>query len=820
MDVIKKIQFAQKDILFITTSAHKKTILKAMHESGVIHPVSFIDKQDLLEKVFFKYSIDVTKAASDFVGKSPSIVSQWLEYLYYISEEHAYNSPRLSLLQSLKTHLKNNGKIQHNIFSNAWIKNKQVIVYGPIYDIFFKRVIKQVENLTDDIEYLDSPHPHQNNITFTSYHSMEDEIIDVAKKIRDLRKEGTPYQSIKIANVPPDYQVSMKRIFAWFDIPLNQNIKRPLMSFPLTKTFFDAFNIAPTDSFPEALEIGLKTIHPLIQSQHAGKIYQKIISTLNPMVRYMHSKTMSIPFVTHAIQTTSVPLERWSNGVEIINEVTPVKAEEILFLMALKEGNAPTYKQDDDFLSAEEKEMIEYPTAFEENKLSKTQYSETLKHSNIVYASYSESSFSETFKLASHVDSLIPTFKQEKGRVNVEQPYSEKTDMLLTKFEKDTYDLYKVQGAFYKAFYNKFNHTFNTYTNQFSTLSPSTMNELIKMKPSFSVTQIEDYFKCGLTFLLKHFLKISPKDSPFYRHLGTFFHDVLEHHITKETLSEYDLETILQAILKDDIKHYTKKDLFFFRKPFPIILKAHDIIKKQEALTHYTVKDRELKVAKSYTFNGKTVEFKGKIDKVLYKDKSILLIDYKTGDKTLDIRHAPYGINSQLLFYALLYQSVDRSSEVDGFYEQTILPKTIKSKDGHDYDTLLEEYFKWQGYTIKDINTVQNIDPNFDKESQLIHNVKLTEKDNFNKNSKVIERDTLTQLIAVMETRLKEATNNIINGEFPINPKRINATDVSCKYCPFASICYKKEQDYVQLHAPKKAKTLFDSLKEGDSIES
>ncbi len=815
MKLLDIIESTEKDVIIIASNEQKNTILKSMHQAGMIQPVSFMSKQDLFEKVFFKYSIDALYEASSFLGLSLSITKAWLEYLPFIDENKTYENAKLDQLKTLKKHLLNNGNIQKNIFSDVWIRNKLVIVYTPYYDVFLKSAIQKIEAFHDDLIYYDSRSEKVSNISFKRYKTIEDEITDVAIQIQTLHQQGHAYDSMVIMNIDKTYHPIMKRIFNWFHIPLNLNESVPLVSLALTQRFLKAFDQSECSGFESALKEALTHIKPFIDSKESAQVYQSLIRVLNPMVRYIKDKHSALDLIEYTIKHTTLPNSKYLNAVEVSSDIKAVKDDEHLFLMALKEGNAPSITLDDDFLNKNEKQMIDYPKASEINQASKARYEDALFYSKNVYASFSESSFSESFRLSTFINELLNSKAIQIKNIDVYQPFSETYDYVQSKIEKDYYDLYQINQPFYQAFANQYQASFNTYDNTFDQLSKRTMKQLLKIKPSFSVTQIEDYFKCGLTFLLKHFLKITPSDSPFYRHLGTFFHEVLENHISKKHLDESDLRRILNDVLKDEMHHYTNKDLYFFEKPFPFLLKAHEMINMQEKTTKYNVAHRELSIQKPYTYEGVTLHFKGKIDKVLTRNESALLIDYKTGSKTLDLLFSPLGLNSQLVFYALLYQHNYPTHHVDGFYEQTILPSKIKAKRNETFDTLVKQYYKLRGYTLNDESIVLSIDPSVDKESEILSDVKFTKNGAFDKRSKTFEKEDLNAVIDHLETLLNQTTKSIINGKFPIDPKRINHKDVSCEYCPFIDICYKEEKDYQSYTTYKDPLELFSALKEG-----
>ena len=50
--------------------------------------------------------------------------------------------------------------------------------------------------------------------------------------------------------------------------------------------------------------------------------------------------------------------------------------------------------------------------------------------------------------------------------------------------------------------------------------------------------------------------------------------------------------------------------------------------------------------------------------------------------------------------------------------------------------------------------------------------------------------------------KIQEAIDNIINGNFIIEPKKIK-DDLTCKNCPYKEICFVKEDAYLEIKESK-----------------
>jgi len=815
MRIVDTIKQSKQDVLIITTPTYKRHILQAMHDQGVIHPVAFMHKRDLFEKVFFKLKPRALHEACLYTKKRPAIAERMLGFLHKIDSKEPYETKRLETLRRLKEHLEAQGLLSTDVFGGHGFKNKRIIVYGPIYDAVFSDTIQTLEGTHPVERFMPEP-PTTHDHIFTEYETVDEEIEATAKRIRDLRKQGVPYERIKIANVPSDYEVTLKNVFTRYAIPLNPSGGVPIIHYGIVKRFLEIFDASSHQTFEKALKESLQSIKPQVQGSTSARVFQKLLSALNPLVRYMNHRDEHPELIDHILSTTTITPPRYANGVDVVSIDAVPPGEDTLFALAMREGNAPQFKDEDDYLDAREKNRIAYPDATAENRLGKQRIDDAIRMHERIHFSYAKTSVGEEYSLSNHFSThLSKTVRKTETASLIDQPYSRLSDMLKTKYQKDAHDIYGETGEYLNTLYPMFKEAFNTYSNVVSRLSSATISRLFEKKPSVSVTQIEDYFKCAFTFLLKHFLKIQPEDSPFHRHLGTFFHDALEHHLDDETLTDETLEALLEKTIKEEKGHYTAKDFFFFRETFEDLKRAHRIIRAQENKTSYTIETREKELSRTFTVNGRELLFKGKIDKILTRGDNAILIDYKTGKATLNLRHAPHGLSSQLLYYLLLYRANHPNARFSGFFEQTILPASIKREKNKRYEDVLEEYFRLRGYVINDPDEIVRIDPDYDS-SPIVSGLKFNKDGSLAKNTKTIDDEILEILLERMEGLVSDAFKAMNEGKFPINPKRIKGKDVSCEYCPFEDVCYKTRQDYEDLRHFKNDDALFLALREGE----
>ena len=63
-------------------------------------------------------------------------------------------------------------------------------------------------------------------------------------------------------------------------------------------------------------------------------------------------------------------------------------------------------------------------------------------------------------------------------------------------------------------------------------------------------------------------------------------------------------------------------------------------------------------------------------------------------------------------------------------------------------------------------------------------------KDGFRSYSKLLTKNEMNKLYSLVDEKINEARDGILNADFEINPKRIGFENISCKYCKYKDICF------------------------------
>ena len=307
-----------------------------------------------------------------------------------------------------------------------------------------------------------------------------------------------------------------------------------------------------------------------------------------------------------------------------------------------------------------------------------------------------------------------------------------------------------------------------------------------------SYSSIDNYFKCSFKYYLSNILYIDKYEETFYTIIGNIFHYIL-------SICDNNDLNVEDEINKYIISHnyiFNNKEKFFIKKLTKELTFVIETIKEfnNDILFDDYLYEKEIEVK-----INENVTFKGFVDKIIYKeiDSKILatIIDYKTGSLKLDLNNIKYGINMQLPIYLYLVNKLFNNNTLFvGFYLEKIL------NNSYNKETKKEE-LKLQGYTNKELSS--SFDKN-DNDSNIIK-----------KSKKTIDTDTIKRIIKLVETKINEASFNILNANFDINPKYIKDKNIGCEYCKFKDICFVNPKNYIYLEENKDLTFL-----EGDNYAS
>ena len=313
---------------------------------------------------------------------------------------------------------------------------------------------------------------------------------------------------------------------------------------------------------------------------------------------------------------------------------------------------------------------------------------------------------------------------------------------------------------------------------------------------------MNNYFLCAFRFYIANILKLDPYLDSFAAFIGSLFHYCLSNMYN----TDFDLKKCYEEYLtKRDL---TNKEKFYCQKLYSTLEFVINTIRFQESYSSYdkVLTEKHISIDKSKDIN---INFLGFVDKIKYLEKDnqlyISIIDYKTGNVVTTLDNINYGLHLQLPVYIyLIKKGFNKNATITGFYLQRILNSL--EVDSKDQEASLRQKLMLDGYTIADENLISEYDHSYEK-STFIKGMSLTSK-GFSTYAKLISSKEIDMIVDLVDDKINEVVKAILEGKFSINPKRINNNLVGCEFCAFKEVCYRCEEDIVDLKDTKKDEIL------------
>jgi ATP-dependent helicase/DNAse subunit B len=780
--------YIDDNTILIIPSNIKYQLLK---NNNTLLNIKSYTKEYLKKKLLFDYDNKTIHYLMKKYGYKVDICKMYLDNMYYVDNIN-YESDKLNALVEMKTDLlDNNLLIIDNLFLNS-LKNKKIIVYGYYIDKFFRKLLDKVSKYAT-VEIIGNNNIKNNNLITYEFNDIESEISFVAYSICDLIKKGIDINKIKLGNISDDYIITLKRIFSFYNISLNLDNNINLYGTDIALSFINSFK--ETNDLKSSLE---ELKYDLNDSNNL-KIYNKIVNICNNYTWYNKEDNI-IDMLINDFKNSFISNPKLDKVVEVINlRESIINDDEYIFLMNFNQGSMPITYQNIDYITDKLKEYVSLDRTLEKNK-SELEICKNiiLNIKNIVI----------TYKLKSGMDEYYPSSLIDELNIKVIKntlidktiSYSNIMDEINLSKKLDKLIKYNEVDEDLDILYHNYSNTlYNTYNNKFSGIDNKLLLNYLNPKLKLSYSKVDDYFKCAFKYYINHIMNFKEKEETFYLTIGNLFHYVL----SIAFLDDFDFDAAWNEYLKDIV--LSSKEQFFLSKLKTELQFIINVINNQNRLSTF---DKSLYEEKIYVnLNNKIpVTFSGIVDKIRYKEDTntkIAIIDYKTGKTDINLCNVIHGLNMQLPIYLYLVSNSNKFNDPTfvGFYLQEILHNEIYNDFKTDYDKEKTDNLKLKGYTIDEEELINEFDSSY-ADSRVIKSMKLT-KNGFSAYSKLLNSKQINNLIKLVDNKIFEASTNILDGKFDINPKRIGGVNISCEYCKFKNMCYMRERDIITLNEYK-----------------
>ena len=760
----------------------KKSFIKKINK---LINVKVITLSELKKKYYFDYDNKAIYFVSNKYNCIPEIAKIYIENTYFIGD---IDTKKVNFLKEIKEELDTNNLLTYNNLFKEFLKGKDIVLYNLKYvDKFYKNIFKELESYSNITNYNDEDTESVKELYKAN--NSEEEITFVCSSITKLIKSGVNINNIKLANVKSDYEFIIRKTFKLFNIPINLPSFETIKSTSLVIKFKELYN--------SDISITIEKLKEFINTKEENDIFKCIIIIVN---NYSWANDFELvkDMVFNEIDNIKTPREKLKNAVEVIEfKKELVSDDDYVFLIGYNEGVIPVNYKDEDYLSDEEKSKLGLSTSFELNENAMNEVKDSIKNIKHLIVTYPSHNLSSEIYISSSYEKDLFEEKELNISFNESNAYnklklvSEKDEN--SKFGTVTDDLLKLSSHYKDMKYSSFD-------NKYKLIDKSKIKNFFNNGLTLSYTSMNDYYMCSFRYYLDYILKVNKYEDTFEAIVGTIFHKILSMCFE----SDIDIIRTYESEIEKSDYEFSESEKFFLCILKDELVLVIETIKNQLSYTQLTesMYEKEIIIDVDKDLH---IRFKGFVDKILYNKFNgktvVAIIDYKTGNPNLNINNSIYGLEMQLPVYIYLIKNEIKDVKIGGFYLQKIL-NNITDKEKR-LDSL-----KLQGYTNSDLDIIDKVDSSFN-DSKVIKSLRTSSK-GFYAYSKIINDEEIDILNKVVETKIKEASMNILDSKFDINPKEMNNEIIGCKFCKYKDICFMKPKDTVTL---KEVKNIFEEVK-------
>ena len=758
--------------LLIIPNHLKETILLSFCDE--LKNIKIMTDNEFIRSYYFDYDLETIYYLMNKYKLKYEVVLIYLKNLYYV-ENKEYSNDKLNKLVEIKKELDEHNLLKYKpLFLNK-LKSMNIVFYN-FYDLdkFYLNLIDNLKKITS-VEVINEENNCYYEHKIYEFKNAEEEVEFVATKICELVLSGVNINNIVLLNSSDIYTNHIKRIFKYFSIPINIKDNNSLLGTKMGTFFLENINSDISKTF-ELLEINFD-----LKNSLNLEIYNRLITISNKfsfVSDYMEIKDLLKVELLNT-KLSDVILDE-AVKVEVLEDYIP-NDNEYVFLLGFNQGECPKNLKDEDYINDLLKEKLNLSTTTSKNIIHSKKIINIIKNVKNLWI---------TYKLNGEQGSLTVSSLNEKlnyeviHNIKISYNYSNLNNNLKLARYMDDYLKYGSKNEDLDLLNNTYkNNVYRKYDNKFNGIKKT--NENITL----SYSSMDNYYKCSFKYYISSILKLNCYEETFMTYIGSLFHYVLS---KKDNLS---LEDSITEFMNNNPKEFTNKENFFLEKLKKDLEFILDVIKKQEDYTnfHNALYEKYIEIPKGYD------KFIGIVDKILLNDNKTLgaIVDYKTGNPSLELNYIEYGLGLQLPIYLYLINKINPDIEVVGFYLQKILPSLIIRNPLKDITSQKRDLLKLQGFSLSEEEKLSEFDKTY-IDSELIKSMKVG-NNGFYAYSKTLTKNNMQNIVKIIDQKIDEALTNIHNNNFDINPKVINNKNIGCEYCKFKDICYMTEKDIVRL---------------------
>lgn len=657
----------------------------------------------------------------------------------YFVEDKNYPNNKLNDLVKIKKELLEKNLLMLDPLFNK--HNKDTIVYG--YGDIRLNDAKVLKGTIIDKHY-----------NIYEFDTIESELEYVYESIFELLENGIDINNIYIV-ADNEYENYFKRYNSYYDFKVNYPSDNSLYGTEAAKKFLEDIKLK-----------GRETIYNELTNKDLVNILNKYLD-LNE----------AYDFIVEDLKHIKLN-KKYKDVVQVVSNNYLFSDSDYVFYLGFND-KVPAYKKDNEYLDNEMCRLLGIDDTNDKNRIIKENLICNLSNIKNLYLSYSKNSPFNKYErqmLFSDVNYITYTNKYLHSNKANRNRYGELLDNL-DKYGEHNDDLDSMYSTYDRNNYGDYDNSYKSF-------------DVGKEVVELSYSSMQSYYECAFKYYLDNILRPDDSDATFFTTIGTIAHNVLQEMVLDNT-KDFD------ELWDNQVTFTSAKELYFNKKIKEEIREDFNIILKQKELSYFDDVECEKRIKLKLRDN---IFFKGFIDKILKCKDNLCIVDYKTGNTKIEDKYFEFGLNLQLPSYLYLLQ--EDPSKIIGFYLQHLVAPKYVYDEKKDIETQKNEDMKLTGFTSSDISRI-NILEDLDGKSNVVSKLAITKNGELSKNSKVISDEDMKDMIKLVEDKILEASTSILNNNFSINPKVIDNKNVSCTYCRYKDICYKRIKDYVYYETKK-----------------
>lgn len=657
----------------------------------------------------------------------------------YFVEDKDYPNNNLNDLVKIKKELLDKNLLILDPLFNK--HNKDTIVYG--YGDIRLNDAKVLKGTIIDKHY-----------NIYEFDTIESELEYVYESIFELLENGIDINNIYIV-ADNEYENYFKRYNSYYDFKVNYPSDNSLYGTEAAKKFLEDIKLK-----------GRETIYNELTNKDLVNILNKYLD-LNE----------AYDFIVEDLKHIKLN-KKYKDVVQVVSNNYLFSDSDYVFYLGFND-KVPAYKKDNEYLDNEMCRLLGIDNTNDKNRIIKENLICNLSNIKNLYLSYSKNSPFNKYErqmLFSDVNYISYTNKYLHSDKSNRNRYGELLDNL-DKYGEHNDDLDSMYSTYDRNNYGDYDNSYKNFN-------------VGKETVELSYSSMQSYYECAFKYYLDNILRPDDSDATFFTTIGTIAHNVLQEMVLDNT-KDFD------ELWDNQVTFTSAKELYFNKKIKEEIREDFNIILKQKELSYFDDVECEKRIKLKLRDN---IFFKGFIDKILKCKDNVCIVDYKTGNTKIEDKYFEFGLNLQLPSYLYLLQ--EDPSKIIGFYLQHLVAPKYVYDEKKDIETQKNEDMKLTGFTSSDISRI-NILEDLDGKSNVVSKLAITKNGELSKNSKVISDQDMKDMIKLVEDKILEASTSILNNDFSINPKVIDNKNVSCTYCRYKDICYKRIKDYAYYETKK-----------------